>query len=78
MVENCGNCAFGIKFGSVHGELHCHRRAPAVFYGVVSRSYSAVCNGESSVKEHMGEITAWPTVRNIDFCGEWELTDARS
>lgn len=63
MTENCGNCAFGVKHYLHHGyDTRCHRRSP--IFKPEGDAY--------------GRQTLWPIVKDDDFCGEWELTDARS
>lgn len=62
MVENCGNCAFGVKHYLHQGsELRCQRHAPLHVEGgdVVWRK------------------TLWPKVDCYDFCGDFELKDAK-
>jgi len=69
MVENCENCAFGVKRQySSSGTLDCHRRAPQSF-----TVFKGIYNGA----EQYGPGPYWPEVQPDDFCGEWELTDTR-
>src|SRR3954468_7323680 len=78
MVENCGNCAFGVKRWMHHyQETRCHKNAPIVFHGVTGQTSHMIGEGPMyQVKDIMGPVTAWPTVAVTDFCGEWELQDA--
>jgi hypothetical protein len=67
VVENCGNCAFGVR---VHQHrIDCHRRAPQSF---------TVYKGHWDDAAQYGPGPYWPEVKDDDFCGEWELTDART
>jgi hypothetical protein len=69
VVENCGNCAFAVSpYG--HGDKReCHRHAPASF---------TVYKGFWDGVNQYGPGPYWPEVKVSDFCGDWELTDARS
>lgn len=80
MVENCGNCAFGAKQWQHHSQVtHCQRHAPIVYIGTTgTRSRQIGTGPEYQTEEIKGPITAWPKVEANDFCGDWELTDARS
>jgi hypothetical protein len=66
MVENCESCAFGVEQGSGR---ECRRHAPTA-----PIKYAGFWDG----KEQFEPRTHWPHVRDSDFCGDWELTDARS
>jgi len=71
MVENCANCAFGVKEWLHHGyRIDCHKRPPVV-------NVNGFLGSWDGAKQY-GPKTAWPEVKDTDFCGEWELTDART
>lgn len=78
--EHCGNCAFAVKT-PLHWGYHiaCHRKAPIVFHGVTGTTFTPTGSASDIhiVKETMGPVTAWPEVQDQDFCGEWELEDAK-
>lgn len=78
-VENCGNCAFGVeRWGHQVKETFCHLRAPIVFEGITGYKQSPALSGEISFLEDIrGPVTAWPRVSETDFCGQWELQDAK-
>jgi hypothetical protein len=80
MVENCANCAFGVRIW-LHSssEIQCHRHAPIVFHGVTGCKTRQIGSGpEYTTEDIMGAVTAWPTVSGSYFCGDWELQDVRS
>ena len=59
---HCGNCAFWTSAGETFGR--CQRRAPT---------------GLCPMFDAHGEIVVdiWPRTSIDDFCGEWELKDAK-
>ncbi len=68
MVENCGNCAFAVSpYGDYRRE--CHRHAPQSF---------TVYKGHYDGAQQYGPGPYWPEVKANDFCGDWELQDAKS
>lgn len=73
-VEKCGTCAFGVKeYHHYSSYTFCHRHAPIVYVG-----RTGISSNDGYVEETMGPITVWPKVKEDDFCGDWELTDAQS
>lgn len=77
-VENCSNCVFGLE-REKHGLAlrHCHKHPPIVFEGVTGGHYTSTgVEGFLQLHETRGPVTAWPQVRDDDFCGEFELKDA--
>lgn len=78
-IENCINCAFGIREYQHHSAYRrCHRHAPIVFEGVVGTKETPTGSAGSLiwVQDIKGPVTAWPTVQDTDFCGDFELKDA--
>jgi hypothetical protein len=70
MVENCQNCAFKVDVPMHQWTKHeCHRHAPQSF---------TVYKGHYDGAKQYGPGPYWPDVKDNDFCGDWELTDARS
>ncbi len=67
VVENCGCCAFAVSPYGDH-RRHCHRRAPKTVI-----TFRGFWDG----KDQYGPSTCWPETTTADFCGEWELQDAK-
>lgn len=78
-VENCGNCAFGVaEYMHNSSRINCQRRAPIVFHGVIGSTSRQIGRGpEYQTEQVMGAVTAWPTVSQYNFCGDFELKDAQ-
>lgn len=70
MTENCESCAFGVgEWMHNHRRITYHRHAPTSI-----KVQTGIMNGEAIY----GPRTFWPEVAATDFCGDWELTDAKS
>ncbi len=78
-VENCDNCAFGVKryaFGAA--SIECHKKAPVAIVEKVGDRETSFRIGDIVMMEPiMGPVARWPSVQSTDFCGEWELQDAK-
>lgn len=70
----CRDCRFSSPESAFK---RCHRRPPSVFQ-VVTGMYATPTSpsfyniGPAVASPIYGEITAWPLVSDLDFCGEFE------
>ena len=81
MREHCANCHFGVRRLGVlfrgPEPIECHKKAPvSVIENIGSRQTGSL--GDMAFMEPIkGPVAKWPIVQPDDFCGEWELQDAK-